>query len=465
MSYSAHLFSSQEIPPSPLGRSSRAVLNALKGLQEKIRHLESERSRHEQQAKAQEDELEYLLQQSAHRRQLEELTREEHTLHNRLEYEKLSKAKSVMDQTLMQAEVDVEDLKAALSRAEEAQARAGAPQRVVEAEASMLQARVVALERELHEMKRLAQERVAACSRADHTHAQQLETLNTRLQQLAQAREGHVLATHRAEEQLKQMESNKAKASKVLEGVLAVNEALVQGQRHNHIPHGLDVPAGMPQAQLGFDIAGAVSEALRADGQERACHEDVLAGVYERIGFNAMKHEAGVPEVRSPSRQSKGAGSPSKGTTRQEFFGADAESGYVSPGRSPRTSRRRHPTSPQQLRPQQPIQQPIRALNSHLKQLARGIDEELSHAMKVYYEKLELSKKVEAGITPDESESPAGSGSIPAVLQLADAVKTLQIKGQHQEHVRKALELTTRNCGVPSLARQLQRLNKSAEMM
>ncbi|CAM9429781.1 unnamed protein product [Ectocarpus fasciculatus] len=81
-------------------QSSRAVLAALKGLQDKVRRLENERTQAVEEVKTFKGELMQRREDFKHAQELQNLTIQEENAASRLSYEKLLAEKRLVDNSL-----------------------------------------------------------------------------------------------------------------------------------------------------------------------------------------------------------------------------------------------------------------------------------------------------------------------------------------------------------------------------
>ncbi|CAM9329405.1 unnamed protein product [Scytosiphon promiscuus] len=93
-------------------QTSRAVLAALKGLQDKVRHLENERRKAVEDAKALKGEFVQCQEDFKHAQELQNLTMQEESAASRLSYERSLAHKRIVDVRLGDTEASTNTRKA-----------------------------------------------------------------------------------------------------------------------------------------------------------------------------------------------------------------------------------------------------------------------------------------------------------------------------------------------------------------
>ncbi|CAM9321629.1 unnamed protein product [Chrysoparadoxa australica] len=211
--------------------SSKAVLSALRALQDKVRKLEQERDKAKVECRLLEQRL--TAQQASHdtSMQREVMASRERQTAARLAYERLAADKSNVDVRLAKAEEKRHELRHQLEALERAQLGSEASRKAAEAQTDLLRSRVVALEAEL---KALADEETQGQLHVREVKQRQtveveevMESIRHMEATVAEERS----ARHEAEAKLADASSSKAKLEAFLHGVLQVNEALVTESR------------------------------------------------------------------------------------------------------------------------------------------------------------------------------------------------------------------------------------------
>ncbi|CAM9280340.1 unnamed protein product [Ectocarpus sp. 13 AM-2016] len=316
-------------------QSSRAILAALRGLQDKVRRLENERTQAVEEVQTFKDELVQRGEDFKHAQELQNLTIQEESAASRLSYERLLAEKRLVDNRLEETKASGPkkgELKRELQKACETARDRGQDSHVAQLAA---EAKASFLERRVNECEHIAQARKDRCSRARKTARRetaaadsQLISLARRVEKLQRTLNDERASRQSAESKHHQAKSTTIRISRYLDSILNVNQELVAaGTPSSKTPTARQpVPRALGELQRkqsisdsyatprqnsalegdGIDIRAAVNEALSV-GRTGGDPVPSLTALYERIGFSAMQgdnsHHGGTPSLpTSPSR-------------------------------------------------------------------------------------------------------------------------------------------------------------------
>ncbi|CAN0304714.1 unnamed protein product [Ectocarpus sp. 12 AP-2014] len=318
-------------------QSSRAVLAALRGLQDKVRCLENERTQAVEEVQTFKGELVQRGEDFKHAQELQNLTIQEECAASRLSYERLLAEKRLVDNRLEETEASGPkngELKRELQKACETARDRGQDSHVAQLGA---EAKASILERRVNECEHIAQARKDRCSRARKTARRETAAADSQLISLARRVEKlqRTLNDERASRQSAESKHHRAKSttiriSRYLDSILNVNQELVAaGTPSSLTPTARQpVPRALGELQRkrsirdscasprqnsalegdGIDIRAAVNEAL---GVGRTGGDPVpsLTALYERIGFSAIqgenRHHGGTPTLPTSPRRAR----------------------------------------------------------------------------------------------------------------------------------------------------------------
>ncbi|CAM9710494.1 unnamed protein product [Ectocarpus sp. 12 AP-2014] len=319
-------------------QSSRAVLAALRGLQDKVRRLENERTQAVEEVQTFKGELVQRGEDFKHAQELQNLTIQEECAASRLSYERLLAEKRLVDNRLEETKASgpkngelKQELQIACETARDRGQDSHVAQLAAEAKASIL-------ERRVNECEHIAQARKDRCSRARKTARRETAAADSQLISLARRhlqKLQRTLNDERASRQSAESKHHRAKSttiriSRYLDSILNVNQELVAaGTTSSLTPTARQpVPRALGELQRkqsirdsfatprqnsalegdGIDIRAAVNEAL---GVGRTGGDPVpsLTALYERIGFSAMqgenRHHGGTPSLPTSPRRAR----------------------------------------------------------------------------------------------------------------------------------------------------------------
>mmetsp|Transcript_38177 Transcript_38177/g.50296 ORF Transcript_38177/g.50296 Transcript_38177/m.50296 type:complete len:659 (-) Transcript_38177:43-2019(-) len=407
--------------------TSKAVLSALRALQDKIRRLEGERAKAIDECSRLQERLQQVEVESNHLRQVDAISAQEKASAARLAYERLMAEKNQVDVRLAKAE----EQKKALARDADAQRdrahQAEVGHRTAESQVVSLETRVAELEAEVRDFQRREKDLHGSMNRTQSQLDREISSLRRQLQKQREELNSQLAMNQ-------ELQTSRQKMDRFLEGVLAINQALVtkaaapapkkkkkkgakgkagmkkgptirsrrssMNQNNSNVKDELalanrsSVPFLPTPNKNSFNIIAAVSDALAKARQKDP--GQVLEELYERVGYKALTGDESLSF--QPTGLDVEIPKPEMGNTFLETPGSSGEN----------TNRR-----------------------SSLANVAEDLEAELAGLNDRYQELLMRTSK------PNDMEDAASETD---ALEMANLIEAIQQRSSQLETLKKALQ-------------------------